>query len=188
MADADPEHLRVLVADERRTHLEPVGEALREMGHDVIALEVEVAAVARATHEHQPDLAIVVLHASGDHALELISELVHEASCPVCLLAAEPGRDFLARAARAGVFAHLDSTDETELAGGIEIAVQRYHQFRELLGAFERRARIERAKGLLMERHAIADQAAFDRLRDEARSSRRPLMAVVDELLASSAR
>ena len=55
------------------------------------------------------------------------------------------------------MFAHLDSTDATELQGGIDIAVERYRQFRDLLGAFDRRARIERAKGLLMERHGIAD-------------------------------
>ena len=175
--------LRVLVADESKAALEPVGEALEQLGHEVIALAVELAETARAIHEHRPDLAIVALHEDREHALELITEIVDEATCPVCLLAADPSRDFLSAAARRGVFAHLDSTDQTELAGGIDIAVERYRQFRDLLQAFDRRARIERAKGLLMERHGIGEEEAFERLRRHARDTRRPIMGVVEDVL-----
>jgi GAF domain-containing protein len=49
--------------------------------------------------------------------------------------------------------------------------------------AFEHRTRIERAKGMLMVREGIDDAAAFERLRSAARSSRRPLIEVVDEVL-----
>jgi response regulator NasT len=183
MGGARTDALRVLVADESRAQLEPVGAALEGLGHEVIALAVELGETARATHEHRPDLAIVALHEDTEHALDLIREIVDEATCPVCLLAAEPSRGFLSTAARHGVFAHLDSTDPTELQGGIDIAVERFRQFRDLLGAFDRRARIERAKGLLMERHGLSADAAFDRLRRQARDGRRPLMGVVDDLL-----
>src|SRR5215217_6573276 len=171
MGAPETEQLRVLVADESKRALEPVGEALRGLGHEVIALAVEPEETARATHEHRR------------HALELIRGVVDEATCPVCLLAADPSREFLSEAARHGVFAHLDSTDATELAGGIDIAVERYRQFRDLLGAFDRRARIERAKGLLMERHGIGEPEAFERLRRQARDTRRPIMGVVDDVL-----
>ena len=177
------ESLRVLVADEDRGQLEPVGDALEQLGHDVIALAVSLGETAQATHEHRPDLAIVALHEDKEHALDLIEQIVDEATCPVCLLASKPSRDFLSRAARRGVFAHLDSTDATELSGGIDIAFERYRQFRDLLGAFDRRARIERAKGLLMERHGIDADAAFGRLRRRARDERVPIMRVVDDVL-----
>ena len=183
MGGREQEALRVIVADESRRALEPVGDALRDLGHEVIALAIELEETARATHEHRPDLAIVALHEDTDHALGLIREIVDEASCPVCLLAADPSREFLSEAARAGVFAHLDSTDGTELAGGIDIAVERYRQFRDLLGAFNRRARIERAKGLLMERHGIGDEEAFERIRRQARDTRTPILRVVDDML-----
>ena len=121
MGGAENETLRVLVADESRAQLEPVGNALEELGHEVIALAVELGETARATHEHRPDLgAIVALHEDGEHALELIRGIVDEATCPVCLLAGDPSREFPSTAARHGVFAHLDSTDLTELQGGIE--------------------------------------------------------------------
>jgi len=185
MGDDEPRHLKVLVADERRKYLEPVSAAVDDLGHDVIAHEVSIATVGAATLEHRPDIAIVALHEDTEHALELISEIVDEAVCPVITLADDASRDFVAAAASRGVFAYIDSTNETEIQGAIDVALQRYHQFSELLRAFERRARIERAKGILMERHALGDREAFERIRRTARDARRPIMDVVDEVLAS---
>jgi AmiR/NasT family two-component response regulator len=187
MANAEPHHLRVLVADERQKYLEAIAEAVSDLGHEVIAHEVSIAKVGEATLEHRPDLAIVALHEDTYHALELVSEIVDEAVCPVIALADDASRDFVAQAANRGVFAYIDSTEETELQAAIDVAIQRYRDHRKLLEAFGRRARIERAKGMLMERHDLSDREAFERLRSEARSSRRPLIDVVDELLDGNA-
>jgi len=81
------------------------------------------------------------------------------------------------------VWAHMDSTQPGEMRGAIDVVLERYREWRRLLGAFEKRARIERAKGVLMEREGLGQQEAFERLRSEARSSRRPIAEVVDELL-----
>lgn len=183
MSQDGPQNLQVLVADEQEKLLEPVGEAVRALGHEICAEEVDVSRVGRTIKELRPDMAIVALHEDSDHALQLITEIVDEATCPVCLLAPSVEPHFLAEAARRGVFAYLDSTDPIELQGGIDVAFQRYHQFSELLNAFQRRARIERAKGLLMERHGISDEEAFERIRSKARSERRAIMSVVEELL-----
>jgi response regulator NasT len=180
MADAEPHNLRVIVADERQKYLEVVTEAVEGLGHEVIAHEVDISKVGRSCSEKGPDIAIVALHEDTEHALDLITEIIDEATCPVLVLADDASRDFVAKAAQRGVFAYLDSTEETELQGGIDVALQRYQQYRQLLEAFDRRARIERAKGVLMERHGIGDQEAFDRLRGEARSSRRQLIEVVE--------
>jgi len=183
--DDEPHRLKVLVADERQQYLEPVSNAVADLGHEVIAHEVEIAKVGQATLEHRPDIAIVALHEDTEHALELISEIVDEAVCPVIALADDASRDFVHAAAERGVFAYIDSTNETELQGAIDVALQRHRQFSQLLHAFDRRARIERAKGVLMERHGLGDREAFERMRSEARNSRRPLIDVVDELLAA---
>jgi response regulator NasT len=179
----EPRRLRVLIADERDRYIEPIAEKVEAMGHECLPYQMDIATVGRATVEQRPDVAIVALHEDTRHALELITEIVEEATCPVLMLADRPSREFLHEAAERGVFAHLDSTDETELEGGIDIALQRFQQWRSLLAAFERRSRIERAKGILMERHGLADQAAFERMRRAARDDRRPLMEVVDEVL-----
>src|SRR3954470_12637297 len=183
MAADEPHHLKVLVADERQKYLEPVSAAVRDLGHEVIAHEVAIAKVGGATLEHRPAVAIVALHEDTHHAPELIPEIVDEAVCPVIALADDASREFVAAAADRGVFAYIDSTNETEIQGAIDVALQRHRQFAKLLHAFERRARIERAKGVLMERHALDDRAAFERIRSQARDGRRPLIDVVDELL-----
>jgi len=186
MGEDEPRHLKVLVADERQKYLEPVSAAVRDLGHEVIAHEVSIDQVGRATLEHRPDIAIVALHEDTQHALELITEIVEEAVCPVIALADDASREFVHAAAERGVFAYIDSTNEAELQGAIDVALQRHHQFSRLLHAFERRARIERAKGILMERHALGDREAFERIRGEARSTRRQVMDVVDALIDSS--
>ena len=185
MAEGEPHHLKILVADERQKYLEPVSAAVRDLGHEVIAHEVSIAKVGKATLEHRPDIAVVALHEDTDHALELISEIVDEAVCPVIALADDASREFVAAAADRGVFAYIDSTNETELQGAIDVALQRHKQFSKLLHAFSRRARIERAKGVLMERHGLGDREAFEQIRRAARDARRPLIDVVDETLSA---
>ncbi len=183
MADAEPHHLKVLIADERQKYLEPIGDAVRDLGHEVVAHEVDVARVGRATEEHRPDIAVVALHEDSHHALELIAEIIEEATCPVVALADGAIREFVAAAAEKGVFAYLDSTNETELQGGIDVALQRFQQYRKLLAAFDRRALIERAKGILMERDLIDEQEAFERLRSHARSSSQRLIDLAEAVL-----
>jgi response regulator NasT len=182
----EPQHLRILIADERQTRLEPIAAAVEALGHEVIAHEVEVEKVGQSTVEHKPDLAIVALHESSEHALDLIAEIVHEATCCVVALAEDADHEFIAKAAERGVFAHLDSLDPGELQGGIDVAIQRHRQYRGLLAAFERRARIEQAKGILMERHDLGAREAFERMRGEARRSQRKLIELVDEVLDGS--
>jgi response regulator NasT len=53
-----------------------------------------------------------------------------------------------------------------------------HEQVEQLEGALERRAVIERAKGILMERHNIDDRAAFGLLREHARSNNRSVVDV----------
>jgi hypothetical protein len=69
------DHLRVLIVNERKDRLElvaPIGAAL---GHEVIAREIEVQYVGAVTARERPDVAIVGLGASSQHALDLIDVL-----------------------------------------------------------------------------------------------------------------
>ena len=79
---AEPASLRILIANERKDRLERIAEIVTGLGHEVISRELEVAEVAAATNREHPDLAFVGLGVSGSHALDMISEIVKEASCP----------------------------------------------------------------------------------------------------------
>ena len=78
-----------------------------ELGHDVIARELEVSEVAAATEREHPDLAFVGLGVSSEHALELISEIVREASCPVIALLEAEDPAWVNLAAKRGIFAYI---------------------------------------------------------------------------------
>ena len=83
MPESDVQHLRVLIANEKRDRLELLAQVVIGLGHDVIAREIYVKEVGAVTAREHPDVALVGLGSSSEHALELISESVREASCPV---------------------------------------------------------------------------------------------------------
>ena len=55
----------------------------------------------------------------------------------------------------------MDGGEPQELQSAIDVVLRRFAEYHNLEGAFGRRAVIERAKGILMERLGVDDQAAF---------------------------
>jgi response regulator NasT len=84
---------------------------------------------------------------------------------------------------KAGEF-HISDDDVEDWQSSIDIVLRRFAEYQDLQGAFGRRATIERAKGILMERHSIDEQGAFEMLRERSRIDNRKLIdlaaAVVD--------
>jgi AmiR/NasT family two-component response regulator len=136
------------------------------------------------TARERPDVALVGLGESSGHALGLIEKIVHESSCPVIVLLHAPDPGFVKEASKRGVFAYITDADAKDWQSSIDIVLRRFTEYHDLEGAFGRRALTERAKGILMERHSIDGPAAFDMLREHARSTNRKLVdvssAVVD--------
>jgi response regulator NasT len=181
---SEHEHLRVLVANQRGDRLDYVTKVVVSLGHEVVARSIEVDDVAAVTRREQPDVALVGLGESGEHALELIGQIVRQAACPVITLLETEDHAFVSEAAKRGVFAYITDANPQQLQDSIEIALRRFAEFQNLEGAFGRRAIIERAKGILMERHDVNEDHAFEMLRSHARSANRKLVdiaaAVVD--------
>jgi AmiR/NasT family two-component response regulator len=177
-------HLRVLIANERKDRLALVAPIVVSLGHEVIAREIDVADVGPVTAREQPDVALVGLGQSSEHALDLIDKIVSEAACPVIALLHAPDPTFVREASKRGVFAHISDDDVEDWQSSIDIVLRRFAEFHDLKGAFGRRALTERAKGILMERHSIDEASAFAMLRDRSRTDNRKLIdlaaAVVD--------
>ena len=178
----------MLIANERRDRLALVAPIVAALGHEVIAREIDVDEVGPVTARERPDVALVGLGESSQHALVLIEKIVQEAFCPVILLIHEPNPGFVREASRRGIFAYItdgeDSEDAHEWQSSIDIVLRRFSEYQNLQGAFGRRAVTERAKGILMERHSVGEDTAFEMLRDNARAGNRKLIdiasAVVD--------
>jgi response regulator NasT len=182
--------LTVLLADEDEQALESLGNTLQDLGHDVTPFAVSVEEAAELIIREDPDLTIVVVHQNDDHALALIGESVELASGPVIAqLRGGEDVDFVARAAERGISAYVESNDPQHVQAAIEVAIRRYREAArlnekvgQLESALERRAVIERAKGIVMERHRIGEREAFERLRDHARSTNRRVVEVAQSV------
>jgi hypothetical protein len=63
------EHLRVLIANERRDRPALVAPIDAALGHEVIAREIEVTDIGAVTARERPDVALVGLGENSQHAL-----------------------------------------------------------------------------------------------------------------------
>jgi len=177
--------LRILVADEDTATLQDLSDLLRGLGHDVTQFAISVQEAAQVVAAEDPDVAVVRLDADDQHALALISEISECASGPVIALAETEETEFITNAAARGVFAWARPLSGDSIQGAIEVAVRRHAETEELTekvdqleNALNRRAVIERAKGILMERHGLDERAAFELLRSHARDHNRKVLAV----------
>ena len=188
-------NIRILLANEREEDLRALGDVLDELGHEVMPFAVSVEEAIELIGREDPDLAFVVLDGDDEHGLALISETVEYAEGPVLVTVrqAESPRT-IAQAADMGIAGYVDSWAPEDVQGAIEVALRRHREERRLTekvsqleSALERRAVIERAKGILMERHAVDERQAFELLRDHARSSGRRVVEVARAVLEGHA-
>jgi response regulator NasT len=179
------ETLRVLIANEIPERLEIVTAVVTSLGHEVVARGLEVTEIGALTRRERPDVALVGLGESSQHALELIEQIVHEAACPVIALLHAKDPDWVNEAAKRGLFAYIVDGDANELQAALDIVLRRFADYQNLEGAFSRRATIERAKGILMATHKVDEHAAFEQLRTESRRTGRKLVDIADAVVDS---
>src|SRR5262249_6799357 len=136
-----------------------------------------------------PDVSLVVVYDDSTYALDLIEEIAEFARGPVIAIVDKEDPDFVSAAADRGIYAYAREGMADSIQSAIEVAMRRHadqrrlvEQVKRLESALERRALIERAKGILMERHNVSDREAFDRLRDHARSRNRTVVDVASSV------
>jgi len=185
MPENETPHLRVLIANEKRDRLELLAQVVTGLGHEVIAREIYVKEVGAVTARERPDVALVGLGLHSEHALDLIGEIVREASCPVIALLSAKDPAYVHEAAKRGIFAYILHDDPEELASAIDITLQRFAEYHSLQGAFGRRAVIEQAKGILMARHAVNSERAFEMLRSHSQHNGRKVVDVAEAVVES---
>ena len=177
--------LRVLVAGERAHRLDQIATILRVLGHEVMAELTDVAELTRAISLERPDVAIVGVGEDKPRALELISEIVHQAACPVIVDIAAEDPAFVDDAARRGVFAYIEHAGRDQMQSALGIVLRRYAELARVRGALGRQAIIEQAKGILMERHGLSARDAFESLRQHARNTNQTVYDVAEAVTLS---
>jgi AmiR/NasT family two-component response regulator len=186
VADGTAKRLRVLIADGLAERQQLVTRTVTSLGHEVVGEGVSFETIGDATAAELPDVALVIVGDNSDKALDLIRMIVHEATCPVIAILDVQDRAFIDRAARLGIFSYIAHADDLqEMQSSMDVSLQRFAEYHALEGAFGRRAIMERAKGILMERHSIDEQRAFQLLREHARRTNRKMVDVAASVLES---
>ena len=180
----EPEHqLQVLIANEPDARLAIVTAVVERLGHEIVGRNVEIADVGPLSRSSGADVALVGLGLDGAHALEQISAIVHEAACPVIAVLDAKDPRYVEEAARRGVFAYVIlGEDDGELQSALDITLRRFAEFRSLQGAFGRRAIIEQAKGILMERNGIDAEAAFALLKSHSQTTGHKIVDIAEAI------
>lgn len=133
------DRLRILIANEKHERLTLLARVVDGLGHEVVARSISVRDVAATTARERPDVALVGLGESSKHALELVSEIVSEAYCPVIAVLEASDPAWVDEAASRGVFAYIVDGNPDELQSAMDITLQRFADIQSLQGAIERR-------------------------------------------------
>lgn len=172
--------LRILAADEDEQTLRETEAMLGRLGHTVTGHAIDVRQAGDLIAREDPDLSVVVVDDDDDHALDLIEEISEYARGPIIVLLGTHDVSFVRTAAERGIDAFARPQFDNEVQGAIELAMKHFadrqrltEQVEQLESALERRGTIERAKGILMERHGVDERSAFELMRQQARRSNR---------------
>jgi AmiR/NasT family two-component response regulator len=176
--------LRVLIVNEDPQRIDLLAEALIGLGHAVLVRDASLVH-GPETGDDPADVALVGRSNAARDPLEIVTQLVHDGSVPTVVSLASRDPRYVAQAARAGSYGAIVGTDGRDLQSAIDVAVERFRQYRLLQDAFSRRAVLEQAKGILMARHGIDEDAAFELLRRHARQKSKKVGEIAAALVES---
>lgn len=185
---------RIIIADDetnQRTHLKGV---LTRLGYLVVGEVGDSLSAVQLAREIRPDLVIIDIHPPDRDDIAAIETLMREEIAPVLLLTAFSDRQFVERAAEAGVVNYIvKPLRENKVAPAIEVALARYHDFRTLeekvrtlTKQLETSKIIERAKGLLMEKEKLTEREAFQKIQKASMNNRKSMREVAEAVLLAN--
>jgi response regulator NasT len=166
---------------------------LERAGFEVVAEARNGREAVDMAAEVDPDLAVMDVKMPELDGIEAARRMLERRPLPIVMLTAFSESDLVSRAVDAGVFGYLVKPfRESDLLPAIETAQARYRQLVELReetgtlrDALEARKVIERAKGLLMEKDGIGEEAAFARMRGASQRTGKPLREIAEAVLAA---
>lgn len=184
--------INVLLVDDDRLVLATLGEGLKDAGYGVTVASSAMDAM-RTARKGGIDIAILDVRMPEVDGIELAKQLRESTSIPFLFLSAYGDVEIVRRAADYGALGYLvKPVDIPQIVPSLEAALIRAREIGTLRQAEQRLAtalaieqKTRMAVGLLMERRRLDREAAFEALRGLARSQRRKIADVAEELLAA---
>ena len=183
--------IRIVVAEDEAIIRLDLVETLRDEGYEVVADTGRGDTAIELVREHKPDVAIFDIKMPGQDGLEAARAVSAEKICPVVMLTAFSQREVIEQARDAGALAYLVKPfQKTDLVPAIELAIGRFAELKLLSGErdaldeqLQLRKLLDRAKGVLIDKHLMTEQAAFDFIQKSAMSSRSRMKDVAQKVV-----
>lgn len=183
--------LRVLIAEDEYLCLMGIRSSLRSLGHQVIAEAANGRQAVQQAFTTEPDLVIMDINMDDMDGIEAIRRMNERLFVPSIIVTGYCEDDLIRRATNAGVFAYLvKPVDASDLKSAIEVAMARFDELKQLKKelhqakqALEARKHVERAKGILMDRHDLTEAEAMRRLQEISKKSNRKMVEVAKEII-----
>ena len=169
-------------------------ETLEEEGYEVVGETGRGDEAVQLVRELRPDIAVLDVKMPGVDGLTAARDITAERLCAVLILTAFSQRELVEQARDAGALAYLVKPfQRSELVPGIELAIGRFREMQalvdhnlELAEQLETRKVVDRAKGLLMDRHGLSEADAYSFVQRRAMSDRTTMRAVAEGILDGS--
>jgi len=176
---------RVAILDDHERSRAALRAAIWAAGGEVVGEAVRCVDALALVRRASPDVAVFAVGLPDGDGIEAARQVI-DAGCPVVLFTSHTRQELVDRARAAGVMSYLlKPLRSAELAPVLDLAVARFRETVALRRSLEERKIIERAKGRLMARYQLSEDAAFRRLRRAAMDSRRPMVDIAKALLVS---
>ena len=185
--------MRILVAEDESIIRLDLRDLLERAGFEVCGEARDGEEAVELARLEQPDLAIMDVKMPRLDGIEAARRILEERPIPIVMLTAYGQEEVVSRAVEAGVFGYLVKPfREQDLLPAIQAARARHEELQavreeaeSLAEALAARKVIERAKGLLMQKEGLSEDAAFARLRKASQVSGRPLKVIAEAVVAT---
>lgn len=182
---------RIIIADDESIIRMDLKEMLTALGYLVVGEVGDGRSAVNLARELRPDLIIMDVKMPDMDGIEATSILTKEKIAPVVLLTAFGQRELVERAKEAGVVGYLVKPfRESELTPAIEVALERFQEFKALdrevqtlKEALETRKLVDRAKGILMTRDGLSEPEAFRRIQKMSMNTRRAMGQIAEAII-----
>lgn len=190
---------RVVVAEDEALIRLDLTETLAEEGYEVVGEAANGDEAIELVRKHRPDVAILDIKMPGTDGLTAARKIISERLSAVVILTAFSQRELIEQARDAGALAYVVKPFErNDLVPAIEMAIARFVDITlaeesassETARADAAEAKLaerkllDRAKGVLMDTHGLAEADAFRFLRSAAMNGRSSMGAAAEKVIA----
>ena len=188
------EPLKAVIAEDEQLTRTIIRARLEKLGHTVIAEAGDGAQAIEAARIHRPDVIIMDIKMPVMDGIEAARRILNETPCAILFLSSFNEQELVEQASETGALAYLMKPFRKEdLAPALEMAVRRFRQImsqtkeiEELKETLETRKLIERAKGILMDRHRMSEEEAFKRIHFQARNQNKKMREIAQSIITAA--